>query len=70
MAVRYISNYDSDGTCVGQAAADKVGFHGKAPSIQVAYVASIGTTSTTTAWKGAINSIKACLVTKGLMAAS
>jgi hypothetical protein len=36
MSVTYIDNYNPDGTCLGQAAADKIGFYGTTPAIQPA----------------------------------
>lgn len=68
---------------IGGTAATLVGFHGKAPADQAAYVASLGiaalsvsgvvgfTSSTSlSAVVTAVNSIIALLVEKGLMAAS
>ena len=34
MSINYADNYNSDGTCYGQAAADKIGFYGTTPAIQ------------------------------------
>lgn len=46
MSVRYIGNRDSDGTCLGQSAADLIGFHGTAPSAQGAALTAQLTTIT------------------------
>lgn len=49
MPVKELSDYGPDGTRVGQAAADKVSFHGVAPVAQVTgFVAPAATASTST----------------------
>jgi len=45
MAIKYIGDYNSDGSCLGRAAADKVGFYGTTPTAQ----GDVSTTAITTA---------------------
>lgn len=79
----HLSDGRPDGAMVGQAAADKVGFHGTTPVIQATYVAAqsinalsvsgvVGFTSSTSFSSAMekINSILTVLINKGLMAAS
>ena len=78
-----LSDGRPDGSQLGQSASDLVGFHGKAPSDQYAFVADqsinalisgsvVGftTSASFSSAMGKINSILALLVEKGLMAAS
>jgi hypothetical protein len=45
MGVKYLGDYGPDGTCLGRAAADKVGFYGTTPVIR----AAVSNTDITTA---------------------
>ena len=45
MGVKYLGDYSASGTCLGRAAADKVGFYGTTPTAQ----GSVSTTAITTA---------------------
>jgi hypothetical protein len=78
-----LSDGRPDGTMVGQNASDLVGFHGKAPAAQAAFVGQqsiaalsvsgvVGFTSSTSFSSAMekINSILTVLINKGLMAAS
>ena len=54
MAIRYLSNFDSDGTSLGQSITDKVSLYGETPvaqraSASQAAVATTGSTKTTPA---------------------
>lgn len=84
--IDYIGDAGPDGTVVGRSATDLIGFHGKAPSDQRAFTASIVTTAPVSVCGGAgfafstsdqaiaiitlLNEIHAILKEKGLMAAS
>lgn len=72
----------ADGCLIGGSATDKVGIHGKTPTVQAANVTAVLTTGAATALVGfastaqlnaatdAINAILTCLKNKGLMATS
>lgn len=45
MAARQLSDGRPDGTTLGQSAADLIAVHGAAPTVQYAFVQSIGTLS-------------------------
>ena len=45
MAIKYLGDYNPDGTCIGRAAADLVGFYGTTPVVQ----GDVSTTDITTA---------------------
>lgn len=66
MAAKQLSDGSPDGTTLGQAAADLVGFHGATPSDQAASItlATNATLATTTA---AVRSIITALTEKGLI---
>jgi hypothetical protein len=81
MAAKQLSDYGPDGTLLGQAAADLIGFHGTAGTVQVALSATAALTTTVLATGSAIygfnsaqsiaiipliNALRAALVTKGL----
>lgn len=81
MAAKQLSDYGPDGTVLGQAAADLIGFHGTAGTAQVALsaTAAIATTAVTTGAAtygytsaqatgiiNLVNALRAALVTKGL----
>ncbi|MBN9497854.1 MAG: hypothetical protein J0H39_13945 [Alphaproteobacteria bacterium] len=81
MAAKQLSDYNPDGTILGQAAADKIGFHGTAGTAQVALsaTAALATTAATTGAAtygftsaqangmiALVNALRAALVTKGL----
>jgi hypothetical protein len=66
----HLSDGRPDGALLGNDAADPVGFHGKAPSAQATFVATVAATVSTSTAVTAINSILAVLIAKGLMAAS
>ncbi len=59
-----------DGDTFGASATEKTSFHGKTAVVQATFLASLGTTSTTTSMKTALNRIRTLLINKGLMAAS
>jgi hypothetical protein len=67
---KQLSDGNPDGTILGQSATDKIGFFGKTGRVQVTFIASLGTTSTTTSVKTALNKVRAALINLGLMAAS
>ncbi len=68
MAVKELSDKGSDGTRLGQSAADLIAFHGAAPTDQYALVTL--TSGTLGDANAAITSILACLKEKGLIASS
>lgn len=74
MAVKQLSDGNSDGTVMGQSASDKVGFHGVTPVDQAAAIADISVTGTygtdDDAIELAVNSILAALREKGIIASS
>jgi UDP-N-acetyl-D-mannosaminuronic acid transferase (WecB/TagA/CpsF family) len=47
MAVQYIGDYGPDGTCLGRAAADKIGFYGTTPAVQASAITTVTTTAAT-----------------------
>lgn len=68
MAVKQLSDGNTDGVTIGQSATDLVGFHGATPSDQYAVVTNTsGTLGNTNA---AVTAIIALLQEKGLMASS
>lgn len=68
MAARQLSDGNDSGTILGQSAADLVSLHGATPTVQSALVTNTsGTIGNTNV---AVSAIIACLVAKGLMAAS
>ena len=84
MAVQYLGDGNTDGTCVGTSSTELVSFHGATPVDQYANIATVSTTimSTTSgtifgftssdaglAVIAAVNSILAILEEKGLMSA-
>ncbi len=83
MGVNYITDYNDDGSCMGQAAAEKIAFHGTTPAIQQTAPTAVGTTSAVTtaltSWGfttstqadaivTAVNTLRSVLVTYGLIA--
>lgn len=63
----HVSDGRPDGTMVGQAAADKVGFFGTTPVIQQA-ITAVGTATATTALNETkINRLYAALINLGLI---
>lgn len=66
MAVEYIGDGGSDGTCVGQSATEKVGFFGATPVVQVAMTAVATATATTALNELKINRVIAALASLGL----
>ena len=67
MPVEYVGDNNVDGTCVGRAAASKIGFYGHAPAVQPATIAD-ATDAATAITK--VNLVIAALVAVGLIAAS
>jgi hypothetical protein len=47
MAARQLSDYNSEGTVLGHAAADKIAFHGATPVVQQTIGATVATTGAT-----------------------
>jgi hypothetical protein len=81
--VRQLSDGRPDGQSLGQSATDLVSFHNATPCDQAAFVATLSinalsvsgvigytTSASFSAHATAINSILACLIEKGLMAAA
>jgi hypothetical protein len=66
----HLSDGRPDGALLGNDASDPVGFHGKVPSVQASFIATVAATVSTSTAVTAINSILAILAAKGLMAAS
>lgn len=81
----YLSDGRPDGTMLGNAASDKVGFYGTTPAVQATTVAALGTVVFSAAFTGMwafssstvatatiarIDSIIAALKTVGIMASS
>jgi hypothetical protein len=65
MPVKQLSDLNSDGTQMGQTAADKIGFYGTTPIVQGATVTD-GTDATTT--QAAVNAVIDRLQALGLIA--
>ena len=65
MAVKQLSDGNSDGTVMGQSTSDLVGFYGVAPVDQAVTIAT-GTDATTT--QAAVNSVIVALQALGLVA--
>lgn len=73
MAVKQLSDGNTDGTALGQSASDKVGFHGASPSARaVASVAAAILTnhSTTAEIFPAFVELRDALIAKGIISAS
>jgi hypothetical protein len=68
MAAKELSDYDPDGTNLGQDASDKIGFHGATPIVQATVAATTTTTATTTALQTDIDAIRTALQNLGLIA--
>lgn len=68
MAARQLSDGNDEGTILGQNAADKVGFFGKAAVVQPATVAGDATDATTASAQ--VNAVVAALKALGLIASS
>lgn len=68
MAIKQLSDGNPLGTRLGQSASDLVALHGATPTIQSVLVTN--TSGTLGNSNTAITAIIACLVAKGLMAAS
>ena len=49
MAVQYLGDGNSDGTCLGLSATEKLGFYGTTPVVQTTVIAAVATTAITTA---------------------
>ena len=82
MGVKYLGDYGPDGTCLGRAAADKIGFYGTTPVIREAVsdtdITTAAITTTTNSYGFAdttqltdlcaiVNEIRNALTTNGLM---
>jgi len=67
--IEQVTANSPDGATVGKSATIKAGFHGAAVA-QAAFIATVGTTVSTSVAVAAINSILTILANKGLMAAS
>ena len=65
MAADQLSKYNPDGTLLGQAAADKIGFHGTTPVVQQA-TAAAGTDAATT--QTLANALRTAALAYGLIA--
>ena len=66
MAVKQLSDGNTDGTTLGQDASDLVGFHGADPSVQIATL-TVATGATIATVVTAMQTLVAALKTKGLM---
>jgi hypothetical protein len=66
MPVQYIGANGPDGMCFGLSAAEKVGFFGATPVVQVAMTAVATATATTTLNELKINRVIAALASLGL----
>lgn len=66
MPTKQLSDGNPDGTVLGQASSDKIGFYGKTAVTLRSLPASIGATATTTVLKAAVNKIRNLLATNGL----
>lgn len=64
----HVSDGRPDGTMVGNAAADKVGFYGETPVVQGSAVTTLATTPTATDIATAVNSIISRLQDVGIIA--
>jgi hypothetical protein len=64
----HLSDGRPDGTLLGNAASDKVGFYGETPVVQGAAVTTLETTPTATDIATAVNAIISRLQTVGLIA--
>lgn len=49
MTIQYITNGNEDGSVIGAASTDKIGFYGATPVVQQSLVTTVATTATTTA---------------------
>lgn len=67
MAIRYISNKDSSGTCLGQSSSDLVGFWGKTPIARPSVTWPNTGTATTTLNETKCNRLMAALVSAGII---
>lgn len=67
MAAKELSDYDPDGTILGQDTSDKIAFHGSTPIVQAAVAATTTTTATTTALEADIDAIRTALQNLGLI---
>lgn len=63
-----LSNGDPDGQILGQSSTDKVGFFGATPVVRQAAPTALTTTPTTAELKAAVDSLRATLVSYGLIA--
>jgi hypothetical protein len=68
MPVVYLSNKNTDGTSLGQAAADKVGFYGATPIVQNIALTTASAAATATDIVPVVNSIITFLKLVGLTA--
>lgn len=64
---KQLSDYNPDGTTLGQASADKIGFYGVTPVARGAAVTTLATTPTATDIAVAVNAIISRLQTVGLI---
>ncbi|MCH2458952.1 MAG: hypothetical protein MK186_13000, partial [Henriciella sp.] len=53
MAVKHLTDKNSDGTCMGQDADDKISFHGATPTDQPAAISDVSVTGTYAAYDDA-----------------
>lgn len=67
MAITHLSDGNPDGTMLGQAAADKVGFFGATPVVQVAVTVNTTATATTALNEQRLVRLEAALVSLGLI---
>jgi len=65
MAVEYLDSGSDDGTCLGQAAASKIAFHGSTPVVQQSAIADATDAATAISQ---LNLVIAALETYGLLA--
>lgn len=70
MTAKRLSEGYPDGTILGNSTTDLVGFFGKTAGIPMTFIASLGTTSTTTSVKTALNKMRVSLIRLGLMKSS
>lgn len=68
MAVKQLSDGNSDGTQLGQSSTDKVGFYGKTPIARGSAITTLATTPTATDIGTAVNAIISRLQAVGLIA--
>jgi hypothetical protein len=67
---KQLSDGNPDGTSLGLDSTDKISLYGKTAVVQATFIASLGTTSTTTSMKTALNRIRVILRNLGAMAAT